>query len=328
MSCNKKRRVKFILNKQIKFCTKEIFKWINIIAIALIAIMTLVLIKYKLVYNVIVEDEQIGYIENVKQFEKDLEENIKQEEGESLEFIDIKCDVQYKLTFIDRKKDMDEEKVASRIKEDAELTYKYYAVTVNKEQKSIVNSLDEAEKLVAELKEKHKTSMNNANVEINQIYTTEKDKDVETIKVAKKEIENELEKIEDASVNGIYLSQKPISGFITSRFGERESIRSHAHTGLDIAAPYGTKIKAAASGTVTWSGDRGSYGNLIIVDCGNGVQIYYGHCSKLIAKVGDKVEAGDIIAQVGSTGNSTGNHLHFEIRVNGVQVNPQRYIYN
>ena len=74
MSCNKKRRVKFILNKQIKFCTKEIFKWINIIAVALIAIIALVLIKYKLVYNVIIEDEQIGYIENVEQFEKGLEE--------------------------------------------------------------------------------------------------------------------------------------------------------------------------------------------------------------------------------------------------------------
>ena len=77
-----------------------------------------------------------------------------------------------------------------------------------------------------------------------------------------------------------------------------------------------------------FSGYNGSYGNLIIVDCGNGVQIYYGHCSKLLASVGDKVEAGDIIAQVGSTGNSTGNHLHFEIKVNGVSVNPQNYIYN
>ena len=81
-------------------------------------------------------------------------------------------------------------------------------------------------------------------------------------------------------------------------------------------------------GKVTFSGYKGSYGNLIIVDCGNGVQIYYGHCSKLYAKVGDTVKAGDVIGAVGSTGNSTGNHLHFEIKVNGVSVNPQNYIYN
>src|SRR5699024_11210362 len=125
-----------------------------------------------------------------------------------------------------------------------------------------------------------------------------------------------------------YLAQKPITGVITSRFGSRESIRSYPHNGLDIAAPYGTNIKTATNGTVSFAGYNGSYGNLIIVDCGNGVQIYYGHCSKLLASVGDKVEAGDIIAQVGSTGNSTGNHLHFEIKVNGVSVNPQNYIYN
>lgn len=72
----------------------------------------------------------------------------------------------------------------------------------------------------------------------------------------------------------------------------------------------------------------GGYGYLIIIAHENGVQTYYGHCSKLYAKEGETVEAGDQIAAVGSTGNSTGNHLHFEIRVNGSQVNPQKYLYN
>ena len=69
------------------------------------------------------------------------------------------------------------------------------------------------------------------------------------------------------------------------------------------------------------------YGYLIIIDHANGVQTYYGHCSKLYASVGDEVTAGDVIAAVGSTGNSTGPHLHFEIRVNGVAYNPQNYLY-
>ena len=96
---------------------------------------------------------------------------------------------------------------------------------------------------------------------------------------------------------------------------------------MDIAAPYGTKIVAAAKGKVTHSGWMGGYGNLIIITHDNGIQTYYGHCSKLIAKVGDEVEAGDEIAKVGSTGFSTGNHLHFEIRKNGNQINPQKYLY-
>ena len=94
---------------------------------------------------------------------------------------------------------------------------------------------------------------------------------------------------------------------------------------MDIAAPKGTDIKAAADGTVSYSGWMSGYGYLIIIDHGNGVQSYYGHCSKLYAKKGEEVKAGDVIAAVGSTGNSTGNHLHFEIRLNGSSVNPEAY---
>ena len=120
---------------------------------------------------------------------------------------------------------------------------------------------------------------------------------------------------------------KPVSGTISSRFGAMSSIRSGAHTGLDIAAPYGTRIKAAAAGKVAFAGYKGAYGNMIAIDHGNGVMTYYCHCSSLKASVGQKVSQGTVIAAVGSTGNSTGNHLHLEIRVNGVAYNPQNYLY-
>ena len=144
----------------------------------------------------------------------------------------------------------------------------------------------------------------------------------------KEENENKS-KEEDAiaTVNNIKLSVLPVTGRITSRFGERSSLRRSTHTGLDIACTTGTDIKVVSNGTVTFSGKKGSYGNLIIVDHGNGVETWYGHCSKLYAKVGDKVNAGDVISAVGSTGNSTGPHLHFEIRINGNCVNPQNYVY-
>ena len=143
-----------------------------------------------------------------------------------------------------------------------------------------------------------------------------------------RKIKSEQERIAAATCNGVYFSTLPVTGNITSRYGVVESsIRNHAHGGLDIAAPLGTNIKAAAPGKVSYSGWMSGYGYLIIIDHENGVQTYYGHCSKLYASVGDKVEAGTIIAAVGSTGNSTGNHLHFEIRINGTSVNPQKYIY-
>ena len=106
-----------------------------------------------------------------------------------------------------------------------------------------------------------------------------------------------------------------------------ESIRSSGHSGLDIAAPKGTKIKVAASGTVTFSGYSGGYGNVVKVSHGNGIMTYYAHCSALYVKKGQTVTAGDVIAAVGSTGNSTGNHLHFEVVKNGVSLNPQYYLY-
>ena len=126
---------------------------------------------------------------------------------------------------------------------------------------------------------------------------------------------------------GISLSQ-PLSGTISSRFGYRSRDN---HKGLDIAAPKGTAIKAAASGTVSYAGWGNSlysgYGNLVVVKSSSSVTILYGHCSAVYVKVGQTVEQGQVIAAVGSTGLSTGNHLHFEIRYNGKAVNPQNYLY-
>ena len=215
-------------------------------------------------------------------------------------------------------------------------TDKYGNITrIDNVMESLLKKLEDAENLVDEIEEKYGEKRN---VGIQKVYSINNEEyQPVSIKTARTNItegiEEEIEKREEEqrrkeqTVNGIYLASKPISGTITSRFGNRESIRTHAHTGLDIAAPKGTTIKAAASGTVIWSGYQGSYGNLVKIDHGNGVVTYYGHCSKLYVSVGEKVEAGDSIAAVGSTGNSTGNHLHFEIQINGTSVNPQNYLY-
>ena len=121
----------------------------------------------------------------------------------------------------------------------------------------------------------------------------------------------------------------PVSGRVTSYFGGRRSpggIGSTNHKGIDIAAPRGTPVYAADGGTVTYAGWMSGYGYLVRINHGNGYETYYGHNSSLTVSVGQKVYKGQQIARVGSTGNSTGNHCHFEIRYNGVAKNPLNYL--
>lgn len=121
----------------------------------------------------------------------------------------------------------------------------------------------------------------------------------------------------------------PCNGTITSYFGRRNTGIKGAstyHEAIDIANSYGTPIYASDGGTVTYSGWRGGYGYLVIIDHGNGYQTYYGHNSSLVVSVGEHVYKGQQIARMGSTGVSSGNHCHFGILINGTFVNPLNYL--
>lgn len=115
----------------------------------------------------------------------------------------------------------------------------------------------------------------------------------------------------------------PVSGTITSAFGPRWG---RMHEGLDIAGGYGTPIAAAAGGTVIVAGWNGGYGNLVVVDHGNGLSTAYAHMASVAVRVGQSVGQGTVVGAMGSTGNSTGVHVHFEVRVNGGAVNPLGYL--
>lgn len=110
---------------------------------------------------------------------------------------------------------------------------------------------------------------------------------------------------------------------LTSYFGTRWGV---LHAGIDLAAPTGTPVYAAHRGTVTEAGWAGTYGYLVVIDHGNGVQTYYAHNSELVAKAGDRVEAGDQISKVGNTGYSLGPHSHFEVHLNGRKIDPIPYL--
>ena len=120
----------------------------------------------------------------------------------------------------------------------------------------------------------------------------------------------------------------PLPGYytISSPFGQRTSPRKEFHSGIDLPAPRGTNIVAAEKGVVTSSGWMNGYGYAVIINHGGGTSTLYGHTSKLLVSQGDEVSRGQVIALVGSTGDSTGNHVHFEVRVNGSKIDPMKYL--
>jgi murein DD-endopeptidase MepM/ murein hydrolase activator NlpD len=125
---------------------------------------------------------------------------------------------------------------------------------------------------------------------------------------------------------------RPIAeGWISSKFGYRISPftgRKELHKGIDFATRKGDPIFATADGIVIFSGSKGLLGKAIIIDHGHGMSTRYGHACKILKKRGDRVKKGDIIALVGSTGRSTGPHVHYEVRLNGIPVNPEKFVLN
>jgi len=310
------------------------WKFVRWIMIALFILVAIIMIKYKPVYEVYLNGEKIGYVKSKKNMENIINTELLISDSPYAIFSELINEPEYKLKLADIS-ETNENEVKQILQADVKTIYKVYAITLNDDKKAYVNTWEEAEKIVEEMKEEYADSTE-FNIAVIENYT-ESIEDISVLELAEahdainndlRVIKDEQERIAAATCNGVYLAVKPVSGNITSRYGAVESIRDHTHAGLDIAAPAGTAIKSAAAGTVSYSGWMGGYGYLIIIDHENGVQTYYGHCSKLYAKEGETVEAGNQIAAVGSTGNSTGNHLHFEIRVNGSQVNPQKYLYN
>ena len=300
-------------------------------------ILAIIFLKYKPAYEVTIAGEKLGYIQKIDEFKNLIEEKIINQEGEYIANISLIQEPEYNFKLLKRTSEVNLNEVIEKIKtSDTIITYKYYEVALNNKTKAYVKTLEEAEKVVNEIKEEFADDNLELNLQINEKYTESIEKvDTNSLEIATANVENAAKEIKEenenkdalAVVNNIKLSVLPVTGRITSRYGEKSSLRRSTHTGLDIACTTGTDIKVVSNGTVTFSGKKGSYGNLIIVDHGNGVETWYGHCSKLYSKVGDTVTAGDIIAAVGSTGNSTGPHLHFEIRINGECVNPQNYVY-
>ena len=339
--------------KKVIVHTKRGIKFIVLFIIAAFLIVGAIAFLYKPTYSVFINGEQVGYTENRTNLQHKINDYIENGEGDSnVAFVQVANLPEYKLCLLKKNIITNDEEIYNKIKEQGVTYYRYYAIVENQEEKLYVSNFEEAEKVVNDLKEKNSSNIENMSIvekyqtDIKDIVSSEEAISklyVETpkvVQVAKKtsSSSNSAKYESTGTVNtalttssakanlGISLI-RPVSGTITSRFGVGSKIRRSSHTGLDIATATGTPIMAAASGTVTFSGYKGSYGNMLVITHGNGIQTYYGHCSKLYVSAGTKVSQGQTIAAVGSTGNSTGPHLHLEVRVNGTAYNPQNYVF-
>ena len=312
-------------------------KLIALFAVSSIIIVTIVMSVYKPIYSVTFDGEMLGYSENKAAFQAriiDFQENGNGEED--VAFVQLASIPEYKLCFLKRGIETNDEEMYEKIISTGVSYYNFYAIAVNGEEKLYVSNFEEADSIVTRLKDKDSKNANQ--LSIVPIYATEKKEfssvDVAVVNLYENKITPEIQanigRVTSGGNGGTTYKQipiqflKPITATITSRFGSRWGSN---HKGLDFGAKTGTPIKAAAEGTVTFAGwNSGGYGNLVIISHGKGVQTYYGHASEILCKVGDYVYQGDVISKVGNTGNSYGSHLHFEIRVNDVAYNPEYYI--
>ena len=319
---------------------KRSIKLALLIVIATIIVVCLIAYFFKPTYIVTLDGEFIGYTQNKSGLQARINDAIQKGDGKNLAFIQINSMPEYELCLLKKNVQTNDDEIYNKIVGQGISYYRYYALLEDGEEKYYLANFEDAEQVVKELKDKEST--NSDKITILEKYNTSEAEttDVETCVtslykkkvVAKKYASTRSSGIPPTSVNnrakvdiGISLIRHT-SGTITSRFGIRSRDN---HKGIDIGASKGTAIYAAASGTVSVSqyGYGGGYGNYIILSHGNGIQTLYGHCSELCVSEGEYVSQGQLIAKVGSTGNSTGNHLHFEVRVNGVAQDPQNYVY-
>lgn len=289
------------------------------------------------IYSVTLNGEFIGYTKNKSNLQSRINDALRQGNGENVAFVQIDNMPEYKLCLLKKNVETNDEEIYNKIVGQGVTYYRYYALLEDDEEKYYLPSFEQAEEVVNQLKDKKST--NSDKLTILEKYATSNAEytDVETCvsELYKKKVVVVRTGSSGVPVSGMNTGAKvelgislirPVSGTLTSRYGLRSRDN---HKGIDIGASTGTPIYAAASGTVQVSqyGYSGGYGNYIILSHGNGIQTLYGHCSELCVSVGEYVSQGQLIAKVGSTGISTGPHLHLEVRANGIAQDPQNYVY-
>jgi len=309
--------------------------------------------KFKFVYMVEMGGVELGLVNDKDKFEKDIKDTLEDLE-EPVVSAKLKENPKYSLRLVDKEDiDVDDNYVFAKVEEKIEKTYRYYNIKEDDKLLAKVSTKEEKDNLLKELEEAKQVK--DLKVEEEQtkeyyIISYEEAKQLASTNVDNIENEKrsklEKEKIEKRNTNivknirrggTVSASSSSNASAMLGSLSFRRPLNSSrisagylgypGHRGIDFPSPQGTPVMAAEAGTVTTVlYSNKSYGNRVIIDHGNGISTLYGHNSTIGVSLGQKVSKGQTIAGVGSTGNSTGNHVHFEIRINGKPINPTSYV--
>ena len=295
----------------------------------------------------------MGLVSDKDKFEKDIKDTL-EDVHEPVVSATLAEKPRYSLRLVDKEDiDVDDDYVFAKIEEKIEKKYRYYNLKEDDKLLAKVSTKEEKDKLIEELKKDKNVKdikVEEEETKENYIISYEEAKQLafstaENIENDKKEKDAKT-KIEKQNTNIIKNIRK--GGTVSTSSSSNASVMLGSlsfrrplnssrisagylgypgHRGIDFPSPQGTPVMAAEAGTVTTVlYSNKSYGNRVIIDHGNGISTLYGHNSIISVSLGQKVSKGQTIAGVGSTGNSTGNHVHFEIRINGKPINPTSYV--
>lgn len=309
--------------------------------------------KFKFIYMVEMGGVELGLVNDKDKFEKDVKDTLENLE-EPVVSAKLQENPKYSLRLVDKDDiDVDDNYVFAKVEEKIEKTYRYYNIKEDDKLLAKVSTTEEKDNLLKELEEAKQVKDLKVEEEKTKEYyiiSYEEAKQLASTNVDNIENEKknklEKEKIEKRNTNivknirrggTVSASSSSNASAMLGSLSFRRPLNSSrvsagylgypGHRGIDFPSPQGTPVMAAESGTVTTvMYSNKSYGNRVIIDHGNGISTLYGHNSTIGVSLGQKVSKGQTIAGVGSTGNSTGNHVHFEIRINGKPINPTSYV--
>lgn len=336
--------------RKVKKTLGKIYKLLMTIGILVVLMLILVLLMYKPVYSVSYKNKFIGYSSNIFDLENSISKALLEGDNEEI-YYELEEPVKYNLQLIKRNLKINEN-LLDDLKVEAVKLNKYYVIKNDGEEIEYFKTYKDATNILIKTKENKNLDTSKLSVDI--VYIKDKQevgnlvdspiKIANILGIIKQEEAKKEESIFRRSSsnslgigwNGISFQKRelsvefesPIKGPVTSTFQPNRTIlgRTSPHTGIDIGRPTGTPVYAAQDGYIAVASYQGAYGNMIILDHGNEIATVYAHLSRFGTSRGKFVKKGELIGYVGSTGRSTGSHLHFEIRQNGTALNPSYYV--
>lgn len=310
----------------------------------------LLLASYKPVYKVSLSGEEVGYASSKSKVQDIMNNFLQNGDSDNVGYVLMEEKPSYSLKLAKKDVQTEDDKIIAELKDSCDVYYRVYAVEVNGEQVCLADNMELAQKVVDEVTEAQEDYTKQATVRVSEKYEqeyeaiTEEDLEVTVASIVKPiKAENDAvirktttyaaaTKVSQEVLNSLLESTKELDfgkpvngGVITSRYGWRRNGQEY-HTGLDFGISLGTPIYAAEDGVVTCAQWSGNYGYLVKIQHAGNYETRYAHCSRFAVTVGTEVKKGDIIAYVGSTGRSTGPHVHLEIRYEGKHLNPEDFL--